>query len=280
MLTQKTGLRRKHKTAIGIVGCGAIGATVARSIDRDFRKEAVLVGLSDLVKERAQRLSRRLKRNPPVLGLKALIDRSDLIIESAHASFVPEVLKKVIQKRKDLLVMSTGGVLGKERLLEKARRRGCHITLPSGALLGIDGVKAASLLPIKKVILTTRKPPQSFGGAPFILKHRINLKSIRKERLLFKGSVQEAVKAFPQNINVAATLRLAGVDPRRLEVRIIADPKAKRNRHEVTLEGELGKLATCSESVPSEENPKTSRLAVLSAIATLKALFDPVRVGT
>ena len=112
------------------------------------------------------------------------------------------------------------------------------------------------------------------------MRRRIRLDAIRKERLLFRGNVKQAVKAFPQNINVAATLGLAGSDPLKFEVRIVADPKTKRNSHEVVLEGPAGKLVSKCENVPAPENPKTSRLAILSAIATLKAYLDPVRVGT
>jgi len=279
LLTQKTE-SRSNKIAVGIVGCGAIGSSLATAIEKEFQKKAHLVGLSDLVRERAVRLSRRLKGHPPVLEMDDLVRHSDLVIETAHASIVPTLLKKVIQKGKNLFVMSSGGLLGQERLLQKARQAGCQVSVPSGALFGMDGIKAASFLPIQKAILITRKPPQSFEGAPFVLRHRISLRGLRREKLLFRGNVKEAVKAFPQNINVAATLVLSGLPPQKFEVRIIADPKARRNSHEVTLHGPLGTLCAYAENVPSRTNPKTSRLAIFSALATLKALFDPVRVGT
>jgi len=267
------------KKAVGIIGCGAIGTGLALAIDKGIVKGARLVALSDRVRARAEKLSRRLRRSPPVLEVEALIARCDLVVESAHASLVPSLLKRVVKRRKDLLILSTGGLLGQETVLQKARKAGCRILLPSGALFGIDGIKAASLLPIKNLVLTTRKPPQSFEGAPFVLKKGIRLGSIRKATLLFRGNVKQAVKAFPQNINVAATLALSS-GSRRLEVRVIADPKVRRNSHEVVLEGPAGKLFMRSENVPSKENPKTSRLAILSAVATLKAFLDPVRIGT
>ena len=272
--------RLKNKKRIGIIGCGAIGTELAIAIDQNGVEGGRLVGVSDRVVHRAEKLSRQLQQAPPVLEIDTLVERSDLVVECAQASLVPGLLKKIIQKRKDLLILSTGGVLGEGALLEKARKAGCRITVPSGALFGIDGIKAASLLPIRKMVLTTRKPPQSFEGAPFVLRRRIRLDAIRKEKLLFQGNVKQAVKAFPQNINVAATLALAGADPRKFVVRIIADPRAKRNSHEVIVEGPAGKLVSKCENVPAPENLKTSRLAILSAIAALKAYLDPVRVGT
>ena len=281
MSTKRTRLRGKgSRVKIGILGCGAIGTGLALAIDRKWGAKTRLVALSDRVASKAEKLAKRLRHSPEVLSPDALIAQSDLIVECAQASVVPSLLKKAIQKRKDLLIMSTGGVLGKSSLLERARKAGCRITLPSGALFGIDGVKAASLLPIKKMVLTTRKPPRSFEGAPFVLRNRIRLGAIRKEKVVFRGNIKQAVKAFPQNINVAATLGLAGADSAKCEVRIIADPRVKRNSHEIFLEGPLGKLTARCENVPSKENPKTSRLAIFSALATLKALLDPVRVGT
>lgn len=282
MLTKKTASSRKRirKTAVGIVGCGAIGTELAKAIDRGFIQGAFLIGLSDRERPLAEELSRKCRRSVPILTLDKLIERSDLIIESAHVSVVPGLLKKAIQKRKNLLIMSSGGILGKETLLQKARKAGCRISFPSGALFGIDGIKASALMPLQRVTLVTRKPPRSFEGAPFVLKRRIRLSSIRRPRLLFRGDVKKALAAFPQNINVAATLELAGVDRRKLEVQIIADPSTKRNSHEITLEGSLGKLTARAENIPSRRNPRTSRLAILSALAALKSFFDPVRIGT
>lgn len=252
---------------------------MAKALDSGQIRGARLVALSDENRVRASELSRKLRSRPAVLTVDALIGRCDLVVEAAHLSAVAPLLKKVIQKRKDLLVMSTGGLLGQKRLLAKAKERGCSILIPSGALSGIDGVKAASLLPIRKMVLTTRKPPHSFEGAPFVLKRKINLKRIRRATVLFRGNFRKALAAFPQNINVAATLALAG-RARQLEVRVVADPKARRNSHEVVLEGSAGTLKTICENLPSRENPRTSRLATLSAIAALKTFLDSVKVGT
>jgi len=243
-------------------------------------KETRLIGLSDRKTEVAQQLSKSLKTHPPVLSIAALIQRSDLVIECAHVSVVPDLLKRAIRRRKDLLIISTGGLVGQERHLEKAKKRGCHITIPSGAVFGIDGLKAAALFPFKRVTLTTRKPPQSFEGVPFVVRKKIQLSRIKRPTVLFRGSLKKAIQNFPQNINVASTLAFSGIHPRRLKIQIIADPSKKRNSHEVVLEGPLGTLKSFCENVPSQENAKTSRLAIVSVLAALKALFDPVRVGT
>ncbi|MQY54522.1 MAG: DUF108 domain-containing protein, partial [Methanosarcinales archaeon] len=50
--------------------------------------------------------------------------------------------------------------------------------------------------------------------------------------------------------------------------------------HEIEAKGKFGKLFVRVENVPSTANPKTSYLAALSAIATLKSISHPIRVGT
>jgi aspartate dehydrogenase len=81
-------------------------------------------------------------------------------------------------------------------------------------------------------------------------------------------------------VNVAASLSLAGIGPEKTRVRIIADPKIERNVHEIFVKGEFGELEVKMRNVPSPGNPKTSYLAALSAIATLKKISSNVRVGT
>jgi len=100
------------------------------------------------------------------------------------------------------------------------------------------------------------------------------------ETLLFEGSASKAVKAFPANVNVAATVSLAGIGFERTKVRVVADPSLSRNVHELTVEGEFGTFFTRVENLPSPDNPKTSYLAALSAISTLKQILSSVQIGT
>ncbi|MFH1201934.1 MAG: aspartate dehydrogenase [Candidatus Omnitrophota bacterium] len=267
------------KLKIGIVGCGAIGSFLGRRITNGFAKKAILVAISDIDYNKAKILRASLKRKPRVLDLSRLIKKSDLVIEAASSLVSGKICRKVIKAGKDIMVMSVGGLLGEDSILKLARKRNCNIHIPSGAISGIDAVKAAKMGKIKKVILTTRKPPQALKGAPFMIKNRINLDNIRKETIIFEGSAKEATRAFPQNINVAATLSLAGIGAKDTQVRIISSPAYSRNIHEVEVIGDFGRIICRTENTPSEENPKTSYLAMLSALALLKQILDPVKIG-
>ena len=152
--------------------------------------------------------------------------------------------------------------------------------MPSGAICGLDGVKSAMMGRVDRVTLITRKPPHGFQGAPYILEHNIDLNSIHEETILFQGSAKEAIRGFPQNVNVAIALSFAGIGPEKTRVRIVCSPQYKANSHEIEVEGEFGKLIAKTENVPAPQNPKTSYLAVLSTIATLKGILDYPKIGT
>ena len=269
---------------IGIAGCGAIGGSLARTIARDFRKQARISGLYDSDAKKAQRLARSLESRVKATGtLQRLIAGADLVIEAACARDSFFIAQEALRRGRDVLVMSVGGLLAAgriERLERLCRDRGARLYVPSGALAGIDAVKASVGGKIKSVTLTTIKHPRSFKGVAFVEKKSIALGSIKKDTVLFSGTAGKAVTLFPQNINVAAVLSLAGIGADRTRVRIVASPGASRNVHEVTVESGAGKVFARTENVVHPDNPKTSYLAVLSAIACLRQILRPVSIGT
>ena len=269
-----------YKLKVGIIGCGTIGSQMALTCQAKLKNSIDLVGICDLIEEKAKLLQKSLKDNTPILGLDDLIKKSDLIVEAAGAKISADILKKAINDKKDVLIMSIGGLLGNENLLEDAKAAGIRVYLPSGALCGIDGLKSASVGRIDSVTLTTRKPPKGLAGAPYIIKNNIDLDSIKEETVIFEGTALDAVKGFPQNVNVAAILSLAGLGAANTRVRIVTSPEYTKNIHEVEIKGESGNITTRTENLPSKVNPKTSQLAVFSAIATLEGIVNSVRMGT
>jgi len=270
----------KKRLRVGIVGCGAIGGLLAEACEKGLKDKVAIAGVCDIDSQRASSLKRKLGTGPPILSLERLIQRSDLVVEAASAGASAEIAKKTVSCGKDIMVMSTGGLLGRVGLFREAARKGCRVYIPSGAIFGLDGVKAAAIGRIRSATLTTRKPSRGLEGAPYIKQRNINLKAIKKEEVIFEGSASEAVKAFPKNVNVSAVLSLAGIGASRTRVRIVVSPKSSRNVHEIEVEGDFGRAHTRCENVPSKRNPKTSMLAALSAIATLKGIVEPVRIGT
>ncbi len=258
---------------IGIVGCGAIGTAIARSV-ADGTIPARLSAVCDIDVVKAQSLRGNLKKKPAVVSLKKLVSVSDIVVESAGVGSVKEIAEECIRRKKTLLVMSVGYFLLDRKLLERARKKRCRILFPSGALAGIDALRAARLGGIESVTLKTTKPPCGLKGAPYIDAHRIDLDRLDGPTVVFSGSPVEAMKGFPKNINVSALLSLNGIGPNRTRVTIVADPHAERNMHEVEITGASGRIVTRTENVPSPTNPKTSYLAVLSAISMLQEICN------
>ena len=266
---------------VGIIGCGTIGRELAVACQKRFSDEVTLEAIADADLARARKMQHALRPKPKLLSTELLIKRCDLVIEAAskHASY--EAAKKALSLGKDVMVMSVGGILGKEKeIFELARTHRCCLYLPSGGVVGIDGLKAAAIGKIHRVTLTTRKPPQGFEDAPYVIKHGIHLKNLKQEKVLFEGDAAEAVRGFPKNINVSATLSLVGLGAKKTKVRIIASPHMLVNVHEVYVQGDFGSFYTRTENFPSEQNPKTSRLAILSAVATLERILRNVKIGT
>lgn len=127
--------------------------------------------------------------------------------------------------------------------------------------------------------MTTRKPPHGLIGAPHLETHGISLEGLDTARLVFSGSAREAAAGFPANVNVAAALSLAGIGPERTMVEIWADPTVTRNCHRIDVEADSARFSLSIENVPSE-NPKTGRITALSALAALRKLHAPLRIGT
>ncbi|HIE31945.1 MAG TPA: aspartate dehydrogenase [Methanosarcinales archaeon] len=271
----------EDRLRIGVFGCGAIGSAICRAID-EGTIDADLVAICDRSPE-IERFRDSLDSHPEAMKISRMAECVDIVVEAASQEAVRMIAPDVLSAGCDLMIMSVGALSDAElleRLKDLARQRGCRIYVPSGAVAGIDGIKSAKVGGIDSVVLTTRKPPAGFAGAPYVREHGIDLSSLRKETLLFEGSAKEAVTAFPANVNVAGTLSLAGIGYEDTVVRVIADPGITRNVHQIEVRGEFGVLTVRTENLPSPVNPKTSYIAVLSAIATLGKLTEPVWVGT
>ncbi len=259
----------------GIIGCGNIGTELALFIDKETDFD--LRYLCDINIEHAHELKEKIGNGQKVVSIGDLITNSELIIESASKDAVKGILNALDldQQGKKLLIMSTGGII--ENLDSFSKIKNCEIYLPSGAIAGLDAIKAVSGK-IESLILTTTKPVKGLKDAPYVTKNNIALDELNEKKVIFEGNLKEAIEGFPKNINVAATLFLASKF-NNIKIKIIADPKAKTNIHEILCKGDFGEIRLKTENLPSK-NPKTSYLAVLSAMQTLRAIKDNVKIGS
>ena len=264
--------------AFGIVGCGSIGQALLRAADRGVLSVAV-AGVTSRTESTARAFLAGLKQPPPYLALPDLVEASDLLIETAGGHVVPELAERAFAAGKDLMVISVGALLDHPKIIDMSRETGCRLIVPSGAIAGLDGIKSASAGQLDFVRLTSRKPPRALAGAPFLREHGISLDGLTEARELFYGPARQAVKGFPDNLNISAAISLAGIGADATMVRIYADPAVTRNTHDIEVEGEFGRLHVHLENIPSE-NPRTGRLTALSIIRAVRDAVDPVRIGS
>ncbi|MEW6592730.1 MAG: aspartate dehydrogenase [Candidatus Hadarchaeota archaeon] len=271
---------------VALIGCGAIGTLLAKAIDRGQAGDATLKIVYDLKPEKCKELASKLRTKPKIASSPAKIyaDKTvDLVVEAAAQTAVRQYALNILRYGKDLMVMSVGA-FSDEKLLKSvlaaAKKTGRKVHIPSGAILGIDGVKAAGVENIRDVTLTTRKPPVALVYSDYVKKRGIKLEKLKKPLVLFEGPARKAVKLFPASVNVSATLSLAGIGFDKTKVRIIADPKTKRNIHEIRVRGDAGELVVEARNLPMPDAPRTSKLAALSAVRTLRSLSESLQVGT
>lgn len=265
---------------IGILGCGTIGSALAKAALKKFSQKACLRYVSDHHPDQINRLRKQLKANFASVSMSELITHSDFIIEAASIKASEEIVPLVLAAGKEILVLSVGGILKIKNLNDLLKRSRGRVYIPSGAIAGIDGVLGAQNGGIKSVQITTCKPLKSLIHAPFFVKKGFQAEKIKKQTLIFKGNALSAIENFPENVNVAATLSLAGIGPKKTKVRIYTSPKYRYNAHKIEIRGGYGQIMTQVINLPSRENPKTSALAIGSAIATLEKIFSPIKIGT
>lgn len=272
----------KQKLKIGFIGCGAIGSRLAKSVQHDLKDQCVISGLYDLAPEKPVALAHSLKLKPALIkrSLSALIASSDFIVEAIASNETEKIIHQVVTAGKGILIMSVGKVLNIPSLFQIAEKNSVAVLIPSGAIAGLDTIKAVGADHISRISLTTRKPPTSLNQTQYLTHKGIFINKIKKETVIFQGSVDRSIVLFPRNINVAAALALASGARDKIRVRIITSPHFKTNSHEITVEGKFGSLTTHTHNLPCPDNPKTSYLAVLSALQTLKQYFQSVKIGT
>lgn len=240
---------------VGIIGCGAMGSLIAEAVDQQIVQCEELI-LLDSSREKAQHLQESLKTSAvAVSNLDEMLNlHPTVVIEAASQEAVREYLGKIVENNIDVIVMSVGALLS-----SKLKSRKIHTT--SGAIGGLDAISNAELAGIDEIVLTTRKHPKT-----------LDMENVQ-EKLVYEGNATEAVKRFPRELNVAASLALT-VQPEKVLVRVISDPNATRNTHELSVKWKQGEMFMRFMNDPHPQNPKTSALAAWAAIRLLKTLLE------
>ena len=221
---------------------------------------------------------------PHVVGRAALLAlRPEAVIEAASHDAVREHLVTLLDAGVGVVVLSAGALADdalRRSAEQAAERSGAFFFVPSGGIGGLDALKAACLAGVDEVSIQVAKPPAAWKGIAYVESLGVDLDRLDRPCTLFEGAARQGVPHFPQNVNIAAVLALAGVGMDRTRLKVVADPALTLNTHTIRVAGRSGRFTVVLENVPSPDNPKTSWLACYSALAAVRALGSPVRYGT
>jgi len=264
------------------------GGTIARLVlDNVRRGELPGVEIVALAGRRADSRGAALAREfgiPYVVGSRALLElRPAAVLEAASHEAVREHLVGLLDAGIGVVVLSAGALADdalRDAAERSANRSGAPFYVPSGGIGGLDALKAACAAGVDEVSIQVAKPPAAWKGIPYVEALGVQLDRLQQPRTLFDGATREGVPHFPQNVNIAAVLSLAGIGWDRTRLKVVADPALTLNTHTIQIKGRAGNVTVVLENVPAPDNPKTSWLACYSALAALRSLESRVRYGT
>jgi aspartate dehydrogenase len=264
---------------VAVAGLGAVGLPLARWLDAGQPRLA-LHAVSARDREGAGRRLTEFKTPPPVRDLESLSDGADVVVEGLPPELFRPLAEQVLGQGLILVPLTVTQLILHMDLLELAERNGARIIVPTGAILGLDAVRAAAKGNVSSVTMMTRKPPAGLINTPHVREQGLDLTGLKEPLKLYEGAVRDAAQKFPANVNVSVALALAGIGLDRTRYEIWADPGVSRNTHVIEVEADSTRFRMEIAGVPSEGNPATGRLTPLSAMAALEGLVSTLKVGS
>ena len=265
---------------IGIAGTGAVGLGVASALAEGRFPGCELAGISARNAEKAEAVARELSVPVTCKTFDSLAQDCDLVVEALPPDQFENLARPVLENGKMLIALSASQLLGRDDLIDLAAQTGGRILVPSGAMLGLDAVKAVSQGEIRSITIETRKPVAGLLTAPYLLEMGLDPDGITEATCILAGSVTEVARVFPANVNVAAALSLAGIGPDRTRMEVWVDPALSRNLHTVRVTSDSSDFTMQIENRPSAENPATGKITPQSVIALLRDLQAVLKIGT
>ena len=260
------------------------GGTISRLLLEHFRRRGIpgvqLVAVAGRDPASRAKLLAQEYGIPYLVGREALLAcKPQVVVEAASHEAVRQHLVALLHARVGVVVLSAGA-LAQDDLRQAAEKAslatGAPLIVPSGGIGGLDALRTACLAGVDEVSIQVAKPPAAWRGIPYV--DAMGLDPARPQTL-YDGPARAGVGHFPQNVNIAAVLSLAGIGMDRTRLKVLSDPALTLNTHTIQVRGKAGRFTVILENVPSPENPKTSWQACYSALAAVRALGSPVRYG-
>lgn len=265
--------RMRKPLRIALIGWGAISRRVAELLaGAQDAGDITVAAVGARYNKRSDNIPAGavLVTDPAQLGELNL----DLVVEAAGREAVAVWGEAALRSAPAFAIASASALTDTallEHLLATAEACGSQLILPPGALAGVDAIAAASALPLDEVVHSIVKPPAAWRGTP--AEEMVALDALSAPVTFFSSSAREAATRFPQNANVAVISALAGIGLDRTRIELVADPGIAANCHRLSVSGAFGRLNVTIENRPLAGNPKSSEMAALSLVRTIRNRF-------
>ncbi len=257
---------------VGLIGQGAIAryvaqrlaqvdATLTLVLARDGREDAARTAFGDI---------------PVATQIGA--NRPDIMVDCAGHHGLAQHGPAILQAGVPLVTLSLGALADAalhSRLTDAAQAGQSRLILCSGAIGGLDALRAARMGRLDRVTYTGRKPPQGWAGSRAAEVLDLT-RPLTAPATHFDGTARQAALLYPKNANVAAAVALAGLGFDATQVQLVADPQAQGNIHQITAQGDFGEMQITLTNLTLPDNPRSAALAALSVLSALAAFRSPV----
>jgi aspartate dehydrogenase len=262
---------------LGLIGHGAIARYILATLDAGGLPG---VAIPAVLVRRARPAAAREQREITNDAARFLAQRFDAVLECAGHAAVRAHAESVLASGADLLVTAVGAFADDalfERVRKAAEAAERRLILPSAGIGALDILSAAAIGGLDAVTVTVRKDVASWRGTAAEAAH--DLDRLTAPVVLYDGTVREGARLYPQNVNIAAAVALAGIGLDRTRLVIVADPGIATHQVEIEARGTFGSFRFAEDVIPSVENPRTGRLVAMALIKAVRQLRSTLVIG-
>jgi aspartate dehydrogenase len=196
-----------------------------------------------------RRLAERLPGAVAILGrepqstLDAFIAaRPQVAIECASPQALAEYGPAILAAGIDLVPLSLTALADPEverRLMAAAEAGPGRLEIAPGAIGTLDLLATAREEGLRRVVYRQVKSPAMWQLTPAA--SLADLMSIRDRQVFFQGSVRQAARRLPGNLNTSVGVALAGLGLDATEAELVADPGISETAHELEVHAAPGR---------------------------------------
>lgn len=246
---------------LGLIGFGSIGRALVERMPSDVVSEITVL--------QRRPVTEQVPKVTFVADLSDILARhADVIVECAGHQALHAYLPKILSAGVPIIPASLGAFSDPD-LLVLTEAFPAQTIFPSGAIGGLDILRALAGAGDVDVIYRGIKPPKAWKGSPTAA--QIDLDALTDRKVFFSGTAREAAQSYPKNANVVAALALAGPGFEGVQVELIADPAAEGNTHRYEVASPVCRYEMKIVNAATAGNARTSETTILSLLEEVKA---------